>query len=186
MSETQIGYGFPALNVVKGGAVFVYRKARRVRRHFLPLALVLVLLTGCTRVDMAGNVLISSGQVIRGSLVAPSANVTLEQGSRVTRSLVVLCCNVIVDGQVDRHVIVLSGNIILGPQARVGGDVLYASGNLIRSPGSEVNGTISSGLGARIAVAALGLFCLVFVAFGVLVLLIALFIRNKRRVRPSL
>ncbi len=87
---------------------------------------------GCS-VSQSSDYELRSGQTVSGSLFIPSGNVTLDQGSRVQGSLYVLCCNLIVRGEVDGSVVMLSGNIAIDPQATVRGKVTDYAGNIQQS-----------------------------------------------------
>ncbi len=87
---------------------------------------------GCS-VSQSSDYELRSGQTVSGSLFIPSGNVTLDQGSRVQGSLYMLCCNLIVRGEVDGSVVMLSGNIAIDPQATVRGKVTDYAGNIQQS-----------------------------------------------------
>jgi predicted acyltransferase (DUF342 family) len=103
-------------------------------------ALLALLLAGCSRVVLENNFTLRSGETVNGNLVIPSGNVDLEEGSQVTGSVLVGCCNVIADGEVGGDVVLVSGNLTVGEDAVITGDVLLGSGNLDNTHGGEIRG----------------------------------------------
>lgn len=97
------------------------------------LAIFLVLATsGCGQVTSGSNFLLDKEQTISGPLVVFSNNATFEQGSSVDGSIFMLCCNLIVDGEVTGNIFLLSGNVRIGGYADANGDVTVISGNIFR------------------------------------------------------
>jgi hypothetical protein len=114
----------------------------KIVRIALPALAVLALAAAITWPIPDGNLTLASGDVQPGDLVVMSGSITLEEGSRVGGSVIVLCCNLIADGQIDGGIIAVTSNISIGPRARIGGALTMVSGNLERMPGSRVEGGI--------------------------------------------
>lgn len=154
----------------------------RSSRFLLLLALLILPLSACQLV-LDSNYTLAAGESVSGSLLIPSANVTLEEGSLVEGSAVVFCCNVSALGDVEDGVFVGAGNLTVGPQARVGGDVTLVEGNLSVEPGATVEGQTQRGLPARLILAALALLC---AAMVIPLALVVVLVRRWRRGRGEL
>src|SRR5512142_271749 len=94
----------------------------------LGLALVITS-AGCANVTRSSDYELHAGETVSGSVYITSGNVTLDQGSRVRGSVYMLCCNLIVRGEVDGNIDMLTGNIQIDPQATIRGTVTDFSGN---------------------------------------------------------
>ena len=100
---------------------------------FFVLAVLLALpLTGCTQFVGANNFTLGGGEVVSGDLIAPSSNVWLEQGSRVTGSTIMLAGNLNADGEIDGNIVMVAGNVMTGPNASIRGRLIVISGNVLR------------------------------------------------------
>ncbi|HEX9075445.1 MAG TPA: hypothetical protein VF932_06675 [Anaerolineae bacterium] len=100
---------------------------------FLVLAVLLALpLTGCSQFVGDNNFTLGGGETVSGDLIAPSSNVRLEQGSRVTGSTIMLCCNLNADGEIDGNIVMVAGNVMTGPNALIRGRLIVISGNVLR------------------------------------------------------
>ncbi|WP_129677035.1 polymer-forming cytoskeletal protein [Candidatus Chloroploca sp. Khr17] len=133
------------------------------RRPWLAYALLglglLLLLTGTGVRIREGNLMLAG--VSEGSdLLVLSGNLHVTERARLDSGLFVLCCNVLVNGEVRGDVQLLTGNLHLGPQARVLGDVGLGNGNYNQDPTAQVAGT-SGGIGAGFWWALVRAFCLV-------------------------
>src|SRR5512135_683457 len=98
---------------------YMKKNFARVVPQIVLLLLLALASTGCSRLDTAGNYELSAGQTIPGSLLVASGNVTLDQGSLVKGSVLMLCCDLIVRGEVDGNILLLSGDIQVDPQATI-------------------------------------------------------------------
>ncbi len=99
---------------------------RRMDKRVLALLLGIVFalsISGCAQVITDNNYTLASGETLSGDLILPSANAIIAENAHITGSVVMLCCNLIVNGQVDGDILVVSGNMMLGPTARVGGNI---------------------------------------------------------------
>ncbi len=113
-------------------------------KQILPRLLLGVVLTlaisGCSQVVTDSNWTLASGETLRGDVILPSANAMIDENAHVAGSVVMLCCNLIINGKVDGDVLVMSGNMELGPHAIVGGNVTFITGNEDGKPGNVVQG----------------------------------------------
>ncbi len=122
--------------------------AIRVLSTNLLLGLVLVITTaGCANVTSSSDYELRSGQTVSGSLYITSGNVTLDQGSRVKGSVYILCCDLIVRGEVDGNITMVSGNIEVDPQATIRGTVMDFAGD--QGPTGSVQPSVASLLASR-------------------------------------
>lgn len=92
--------------------------------------LIIVLAIGRVRISNERNFTLAKGETISGPLLIMGQNAELEEGSSVEGPVIMLCCNLIVDGNVDGSVFLMTGNLMLQPHADVDGDVKVLSGNL--------------------------------------------------------
>ena len=88
--------------------------------------------SGCGQVAGASNFTLAGGEIVSGPLLLFSNNAILERDSRVDGPVVMLCCNLIVDGQVGGNILLVSGNIRIDANASVAGNVNVISGNVAR------------------------------------------------------
>lgn len=113
------------------------------RRLFFRIALVFgTLLCTCAATGLlasqwihivsASNYTLSPGETIPSSLWLLSQNVTLAEDSAVDGSVLMLCCNLTVEGTVKGDIFLLTGNLTVSRQADVDGEVGILSGNLSR------------------------------------------------------
>ena len=95
---------------------------------------ILVLLTtsGCGKIVGDGNYTLGEGSTIHGTLFLLSNNAILEKDTTVDGSVVMICCNLTVDGDVKGDIILLTGNLKIDGYADVGGDIRVMSGNISR------------------------------------------------------
>ena len=92
--------------------------------------LIIVLAIGRVRISNERNFTLAKGETIAGLHLIMGQNAELEEGSSVKGPVIMLCCNLIVDGRVDGSVFLMSGNLMVEPHAEVDGDVNVMSGNL--------------------------------------------------------
>jgi hypothetical protein len=104
-------------------------------------------------------------------------------------SVLLLCCNLIADGEVGGDIVLISSNLQLGPHAVVHGDVALLSGNFDRAPGATITGSVRSKLPAWVLLRLIGNLCLIpLLAIALAGLLLRWYRRRKLaglRVRPS-
>lgn len=96
---------------------------------FLTLALIAVAF-GQVRIVSTPNFTLTNGETVSKTLFLLSQNAELQAGSSVDGSVVMLCCNLTVSGDVTGDVWLLTGNLWINAQANVNGDVSVVSGNL--------------------------------------------------------
>ena len=96
------------------------------------LLLLVFTASGCGQVSGESHFTLAGGEHVPGPLLLFSNNARLEKNSRVDGPVVMLCCNLIVDGEVGGDILLVSGNIRLDANASVDGDIHVLSGNLAR------------------------------------------------------
>jgi len=160
--------------------------------YYLLFALTLLLLflaSGCSRVVTAGFFTLKSGETIYGNLWVPFGKVELQEGSHVTGSVLMLCCNLIVDGVSDADIFLTFGDLSLGSLSKVNGDVVLLSGYYQRDAGSKVGGMFTSTMTPGIYHIIVSPFQICLVSIGILflalVMAIILIIRKKKHQKPG-
>ena len=93
-------------------------------------ALISVAVSGCAQIASESNFTLGEGQTTSGPLFIFSQNADLLEGSSVDGSVIMLCCNLIVSGEVKGDVFLLTGNLKVENQADVNGDINVLSGNV--------------------------------------------------------
>jgi hypothetical protein len=161
---------------------------QRNHRYYLWFALALLMLllvSGCSRVVTGGFFTLASGETISGNLWVPFGKVELQEGSQVTGSVLMLCCSLTVDGKADADIFLTFGDLSLGSSSEVNGDVVLLSGLYQREAGSNVGGMFTSSMTPGIYRTIVRPFqiCLasIVVIILVLVIVIILMIRRKKR-----
>ncbi len=71
-------------------------------------------------------------QEVWGNPYILAPNAILENGSTVDGSVVMLCCNLTVNGTVGGNVFLMTGNLRLDSRAEVSGTANVLSGNLLQ------------------------------------------------------
>jgi hypothetical protein len=109
----------------------------KTRTHNLLALLLLMIITsslmiGCTQNEDNRNYTLGKGEVVSGPLLIWEQNATLEEGSSVGGSVIMFCCNLIVNGSVDGSVYLVSGNLRVDSHADITGDITVISGNLMK------------------------------------------------------
>ena len=94
--------------------------------------LIIVLTIGRIRIANERNFTLAKGENIYGPLLIMGQNAELQEGSSVEGPVIMLCCNLMVDGKVNGSVFLMSGNLMVKTHAEVDGDVKVMSGNLSR------------------------------------------------------
>lgn len=97
--------------------------------------------SGDDRVVITGPVTIAPGQTA-GDVVVANGDVTVAAEGRVSGDLVVASGTVRILGSVDGDVVTLADRAVLGPRARVGGDLSYGDEKPVVAPGAGVDGDI--------------------------------------------
>ena len=92
--------------------------------------LISLAVSGCAQIASESNYTLGEGQTTSGTLFILSQNADLLKGSSVDGSAIMLCCNLIVSGEVKGDVFLLTGNLKVENQADVNGDINVLSGNV--------------------------------------------------------
>jgi len=80
---------------------------------------------------------------LTGTRVAVARDVHVDRDEQVTDGLAVLGGSARVDGRVEDGILVVGGDLHLGPNAEVHGDVVLVGGTLIRDQGARLAGAVS-------------------------------------------
>ena len=102
----------------------------KTRMKWLLATLMILTMSGCGRIAGASNFTLHAGESVSGTLFILSQNADLVEGSSVDGSVIMLCCNLIVDGKVHGDVYWLTGNLKIDVHADVNGNVEIMTGNL--------------------------------------------------------
>jgi hypothetical protein len=78
-----------------------------------------------------------------GSRIAIGRNIRIPPDEEVIDVVVAIGGSVRVDGRVRDGMVVIGGDVELGPQADVRGDVVLVGGQLVRQPGAQLRGSVS-------------------------------------------
>lgn len=78
-----------------------------------------------------------------GSRIAIGRSIQIPRGEEVSDVVVAVGGSVRVDGRVRDGIVVIGGDVELGPQADVRGDVVLVGGRLTREPGAQLRGSVS-------------------------------------------
>jgi len=111
----------------------------------LPLVATALLTMGCVQVQaadggfvMGGRIVVEEGEVARDDIVAIGGSVRIDGSAR--RDVVVIGGRLEINGEVERSVTKVGGTLILGPDARIGRDLVQVGGSLQRATGSRIDG----------------------------------------------
>jgi hypothetical protein len=78
-----------------------------------------------------------------GSRVAIGRSISVPRDEEVTDAVVVIGGSLRVDGRVHNGLVVVGGDVALGPEADVRGDVVLVGGRLTRAEGAQLRGSVS-------------------------------------------
>ena len=94
---------------------------------------------------LEGRHVYGSGEVLNGIFLVVDGEAVLDRGARVEGPIYVLGGSTTINGQVDQDISVIGGNIRVGPQATIGGDLRVGSGELDLSPQAMIKGSVWKG-----------------------------------------
>jgi hypothetical protein len=77
-----------------------------------------------------------------GSIVKIGSDVTIEEGQKVHR-VVVIGGQITISGAVDKNVVAVGGSVVLTNKAAVGGDVISLGGIIVSARDSQIGGTLT-------------------------------------------
>ena len=89
-----------------------------------------------------GNHTYHRGETLSGELVIVNGTVSIEPGARLPRSIYMLGGDLRINGVIARDLSLIGGKAVLGPLARIGGNVNLAGGSIERSPGAQIGGAL--------------------------------------------
>ncbi|MBL0345989.1 polymer-forming cytoskeletal protein [Candidatus Villigracilis affinis] len=102
----------------------------KILTMLLLAALISIAVSGCAQIASESNYTLGEGQTTSGTLFILSQNADLLEGSSVDGSVIMLCCNLIVSGEVKGDVFLLTGNLRVDNSADVNGDISVLTGNV--------------------------------------------------------
>jgi cytoskeletal protein CcmA (bactofilin family) len=160
-------------------------------KRIFPLILFLVfswLTSGCAEVSTSGDYTLEQGETLGGNLVLTSGNATLEEDSRVTGTVIMTSGDLLVNGEIEGGILLFSGDVRLGSEAVVHGDIRGTSGAIEQEEGAQVLGQVSMNessfsIGRGMITSLFVLICILPLA--VLVLLVVLVAALGRRKPPA-
>ena len=100
--------------------------------NMMLLLLVVLAVTGCAQIAGEHNFTLTGSETELGPLFRFSNNAVLEKGTFAEGPVVMLCCNLIVEGNVSGDILLVSGNLRIDAYARVDGNINVVSGNMAR------------------------------------------------------
>jgi len=78
-----------------------------------------------------------------GTRVAIGRSIQVPRDEEVTDAVIVIGGSLRVDGRVREGIVVVGGNVDLGPESEVSGDVVVVGGRLVRETGAQLHGSVS-------------------------------------------
>ena len=106
------------------------KSKHKILTMLLLAALISVAVSGCAQIASESNYTLGEGQTTSGTLFVLSQNADLVKGSSVNGSVIMLCCNLIVSGEVKGDVFLLTGNLRVDNSADVNGGISVLTGNV--------------------------------------------------------
>jgi len=103
---------------------------RKFISRFLLVLLLIVITSGCGQISGDSNYTLGAGKTISGTLFILSQNAILEEESSVQGSVIMVCCNLTVKGNVNGNVVLVSGNVNIERPGNVNGDIEVIAGNI--------------------------------------------------------
>ncbi|HZD55714.1 MAG TPA: hypothetical protein VE136_03250 [Anaerolineales bacterium] len=94
---------------------------------------------------LEGRHVYGPGEVLNGIFLVVDGEAVLDRGARVEGPIYVLGGSTTINGQVDQDISVIGGNIRVGPQATIGGDLRVGSGELDLSSQAMIKGSVWKG-----------------------------------------
>jgi hypothetical protein len=140
------------------------------RISILVLVSLLALFSAGCQMVMGGNYVLHQGETLSDDLYIGGGDSTLEQGSRVTGSLIVTGGMIQANGEIDGDVPVSGGYVVFGPSAVVRGVVQKSGGAVSLEPGATIR--IVDGYGTSAASRGLEMFILMLVLLIAVVVLL--------------
>lgn len=128
------------------------------RLIFLMTILLALALTGCA-VDggaysgtlvLEGRHFYGDGDTLNGVLLIVDGEVYLERGAQMKGSIYMLGGSAEINAQVTQDVSVIGGDLVVGPEAVVGGDFQVGSGTYQLSPEATIEGRVLTGPASQV------------------------------------
>jgi hypothetical protein len=126
--------------------------------QFFPAALLLIglallLLTGCSDQPVltgtlinGGSYRVAAGETRASQVLLASGELAVEAGGVLDGSIVLVEGSARLDGRVSGDVIMLGGQLDIGPQAELAGDLRHGGGSLRRDPNARLEGDFNQGM----------------------------------------
>lgn len=131
-----------------------------MKKRFLTLAIAFLAMTlsACTAdggaysgtLVLEGRHVYGSGDVLNGVLLIVDGEVQLEAGAEVRGSIFMLGGSAEINAQVDQDVSVIGGELVVGPEAVLGGDLQVGGGTYELSPKTTVRGRVLTGPASQV------------------------------------
>jgi hypothetical protein len=124
----------------------------KLKRLPLIVTMALLLLGGCGEdgvfsgsLVLGGDLQIEPGLVETADVLLADGTVTIAEGATLRGDLYQMLGTLTINGTVDGNVLLYSGTLVVGPQARITGDLQLSSGEIWGDPEQAVAGTIVRG-----------------------------------------
>ena len=117
---------------------------------FLLLAALSVLLTGCGEEGVyagkllaGGDISIRSGQTETAAVLLLEGQIEIEEGGALTGDIYQFGGSTQIDGRVEGNISHFNGDLVIGPQAEIIGDVLLGGEGAEIDPGARISGEVT-------------------------------------------
>jgi hypothetical protein len=115
------------------------------------------LLSACEQEGLySGNLILegdhhlSSGESMRGVLVMLDGRLFIEEDARLTGPVYMMAGRLENHGEISSDISLLGGRLILGPSARLGGDLNIGGGDVERDPSAQIAGQVVTAIGLQV------------------------------------
>jgi hypothetical protein len=99
---------------------------------------------------MEGEHRLASGEILPGVLIMLDGQLSLEENALITGPVYMVGGTLESSGEISADISVLGGNLVLGPGARVGGNLNIGGGDVERHPSTVVAGEVITGIGLQV------------------------------------
>lgn len=128
------------------------------KRVFLTLLLVLAMgLSACQQEGLftgslllEGDHYLTQGEGLAGAVLMLDGRLTVEEGAWLTGPVYMLGGRLDSNGEIEKDLSLLNGELILGPQAILGGDLNLGGGQVEISPQATIKGRVNTGVGLQV------------------------------------
>lgn len=128
------------------------------KRVLLALLLVLAMgLSACQQEGLftgslllEGDHYLTQGESLSGAVLVLDGRLTVEEGAWLTGPVYMLGGRLDSNGEIEKDLSLLNGELILGPQAVIGGDLNLGGGQVEMSPQATIKGRVNTGVGLQV------------------------------------